>query len=124
MDVPTGKGVFSSPVIDAEGNVYVGSADHTFYALDRDGTLRWKFATGEMIDSSALLDDRGRVYFGSGDGHVYALERATGALWKFRADTAAEVEARYGIESSTWTGSRATWPCFPTGRCSRPTTTS
>ncbi len=96
----TGKGVFSSPVIDAEGRIYVGSADQSFYALDRDGTLLWKFATGEVIDSSALLDDRGRVYFGSGDGHVYALERATGALvWKFRADTVAEVEARYGIES-------------------------
>lgn len=96
----TGKGVFSSPVVDAEGNVYVGSADQHFYALDRHGALRWKFATGEVIDSSALLDDRGRVYFGSGDGHVYALERDTGALvWKFRADTVEEVEARYGVES-------------------------
>lgn len=96
----TGKGVFSSPVIDAEGNVYLGSADQHFYALDRDGELRWKFATGEVIDSSALLDDRGRVYFGSGDGHVYALDRNTGALvWKFRADTVEAVEARYGVES-------------------------
>lgn len=96
----TGKGVFSSPVIDAEGSVYVGSADQHFHALDRDGRLRWKFATGEVIDSSALLDDRGRVYFGSGDGHAYALDRRTGALvWKFRADTVEAVERRYGVES-------------------------
>lgn len=96
----TGKGVFSSPVIDGSGNVYVGSADRHFYALDRRGALRWKRATGEVIDSSALLDDRGRVYFGSGDGCLYALDRETGSLiWTFRADSVAAVEARYGVES-------------------------
>jgi len=65
----------------------VGSADRTFYAIDRDGNLKWKFVTGEIIDSAALLDDEGRVVFGSGDGRLYALDRATGAvLWTFQAD--------------------------------------
>lgn len=83
----TGKGVFSSPVIDGEGTTYVGSADRTFYAIDRDGSLRWKFSTGEIIDSAALLDDEDRLIFGSGDGTLYALRRATGdVLWTFRAD--------------------------------------
>jgi len=96
----TGKGVFSSPVIDADGTAYLGSADHVFYAIAPDGTLRWRFRTGEVIDSSALLDDRGRVYFGSGDAHVYALDRATGSLvWAFEADPVEAVERRYGIES-------------------------
>lgn len=96
----TGKGVFSSPVIDAEGTSYLGSADQHFYAIDRNGVLLWKFQTGEVIDSSALLDDRGRVYFGSGDGHVYCLDRASGALvWKFEADSVEAVEQRYGVES-------------------------
>lgn len=96
----TGKGVFSSPVIDAAGGIYVGSADQRFYALDRQGRLRWTQATGEVIDSAALLDDRGRVYFGSGDAHVYALERESGAVvWTFRADPVEAVERRYGVES-------------------------
>ena len=42
----TGKGVFSSPVVDAEGTVYIGSADRHFYAIDRTGALRWEFETG------------------------------------------------------------------------------
>jgi len=83
----TGKGIFSSPVVGADGTVYIGSADRTFYALHPDGTERWRFETGEIIDSAALLDDRGRVYFGSGDGHLYALDAATGAeVWRFGAD--------------------------------------
>ena len=83
----TGKGIFSTPVIDGAGNVYLGSADRYFYALDAAGEELWRFETGEIIDSSALLDDAGRVIFGSGDGHVYALDRDDGAeLWRFEAD--------------------------------------
>jgi outer membrane protein assembly factor BamB len=86
----TGKGIFSTPVVDGDGTIYVGSADRTFYAIRADGTLAWSRLTGEIIDSSALLDDRGRIYFGSGDGHLYALDRTTGdEVWTFAADTPA-----------------------------------
>jgi outer membrane protein assembly factor BamB len=84
---PTGKGVFSSPVVGGDGSVYVGSADRTFYALAADGSVRWSVLTGEIIDSAALLDDRGRVYVGSGDGHLYAFDATTGTpVWTFAAD--------------------------------------
>lgn len=97
---PTGKGIFSSPVVDGEGTVYVGSADHWFYALRRDGSLTWRFQTGEIIDSSALLDDQGRVYFGSGDGRVYCLDRASGKeVWSFVSQTPGEVETEFGIKT-------------------------
>ena len=90
----TGKGVFSSPVVDGDGTVYVGSADRTFYAIDRRGRERWRLETGEIIDSAALLDDRGRVYVPSGDGHLYALDRRSGARqWAFAAAAASETGA-------------------------------
>ncbi len=83
----TGKGIFSSPVIGADGTVYVGSADDVFYALTARGKVRWTRRTGEIIDSAALLDDRGRVYVPSADGHLYALDAATGrSVWTFAAD--------------------------------------
>ncbi len=83
----TGKGIFSSPVIGADGTVYVGSADDVFYALTANGKVRWTRRTGEIIDSAALLDDRGRVYVPSADGHLYALDAATGrSVWTFAAD--------------------------------------
>jgi outer membrane protein assembly factor BamB len=111
---PTGKGVFSSPVIDGDGTAYIGSADHGFYAIRADGSLRWKVLTGEVIDSSALLDDRGRVYVPSGDGHLYALDRATGReLWRFRAHTPQQVARLHGIEVFNldwWEGSIAMLP--------------
>ena len=93
-DFKTGKGVFSSPIVGADGTVYVGSADRSFYAIGSDGKLRWKVDTGEIIDSSGLLDDKGRVYFGSGDGILRACDAKTGAVaWTFTADSPAENSA-------------------------------
>jgi len=95
----TGRGVFSSPVIDKDGTVYVGSADQKFYAIDRFGKEKWRIQTAGIIDSSALLDSKGRVYFGSGDGHVYAANRADGTLlWTFGAQTTADVKREFGIQ--------------------------
>ncbi|MCX7853358.1 MAG: HisA/HisF-related TIM barrel protein [Caldilineales bacterium] len=51
----TGKGIFSTPVVDGDGVIYVGSADHVFYALYPDGREKWRFETGEIIDSAAAL---------------------------------------------------------------------
>ena len=86
-DFKTARGIFSSPVISADGTIYIGSADRTFYAIAKDGSLRFSVPTGEIIDSSALLDDRGRVYFGSGDGKLRALDAKTGAsVWTMQAD--------------------------------------
>ena len=84
---PTGKGIFSSPVVAADGSVLIGSADRSFYALSAAGQLRYSVLTGEIIDSAALLDDRGLVYFGSGDGKLRALDAETGAeVWTMDAD--------------------------------------
>lgn len=91
---PTGKGIFSTPVIGHNGRVYVGSADRVFYALERDGTVAWTVPTGEIIDSAALLDDEGLVYFGSGDGRLYVRRADTGAAVRtFRADPPATTGA-------------------------------
>ncbi len=97
----TGKGIFSSPVIDGDGNCYIGSADTNFYCFKPDGTVKWQYKTGEVIDSSALLDDEGHVIVASGDAVTYCFDRETGKLvWKFTADTAQELMEKYGIK--TW----------------------
>jgi outer membrane protein assembly factor BamB len=81
----TGKGIFSSPVIDKDGVVYIGSANAQFYAVKSDGSIKWQRAFGDLVDSAALIDDDGVLYVGSGDGHLYALNRQTGETkWTFQ----------------------------------------
>jgi outer membrane protein assembly factor BamB len=94
----TERGIFSTPVIGGDGTIYVGSADHDFYALRPDGRLRWKLRTGGIIDAAAALGayDRRRKTFpitiGSGDEHLYHLRgdgrrltRSKRVIWRFRA---------------------------------------
>ncbi len=83
----TAKGIFSSPVVAADGTVYFGSADKNFYALSSGGTVNWQIACGELIDSAALLDDKGRLYFGAGDAKLRAVDAKSGAVaWTMTAD--------------------------------------
>ncbi len=96
----TGRGIFSPPVVDAEGTVYVGSADHRFYAIDKDGIVKWSYLTGGIIDSAALLDDMGRVYVPGADGKLYALDVETGeVVWIFAAHEPEQLESEKGVES-------------------------
>lgn len=81
----TGKGVFSTPIVDRHETVYAGSADTSFYAI-RNGRLRWRFKTGEIIDSAGVLGRGGTVTFGSGDERIYRLRTRSGRkLWTYRA---------------------------------------
>ena len=52
--VTTGRGIFSTPVVANDGTIYVGSADHTLYGLDRTGRKVWTYRTRGIIDTAHL----------------------------------------------------------------------
>jgi len=65
--------ITTAPVFSAEGTVYIGSNNNYLYALNADGTLKWKFETGDGIFSSPRISRDGTAYAGSWDGCLYAL---------------------------------------------------
>ena len=84
----------------ANGIVYIGSQDHSFYALDANsGRKVWSYLTGGPIISTPAvasgvvyfgsLDNsmsiaNGLVYFGSDDHSFYSLNAQTGSkLWSY-----------------------------------------
>ena len=72
---------FSSPAISADGTIFFGSSnDRHLYAVNPDGTLKWKFTTGAIlsIDSSPAIGADGTIYFSSDDGNLYAVGAAVG----------------------------------------------
>jgi outer membrane protein assembly factor BamB len=62
-----------SPAVDANGTVFVGSHDNFMYALNPDGTLKWRFQAGDWVNSSPAIGANGILYFGSRDANFYAL---------------------------------------------------
>jgi outer membrane protein assembly factor BamB len=114
----TGRGLFITPVIGGDGAVDFGSADGSFYALNHDGTLRWKLATGNIIDAAAALDRAQRtVTIGSADQYLYHLSTAARSrrrvIWRYRATRRPvtgqlvdwwEDDIAYGPDGNIYTG--------------------
>jgi eukaryotic-like serine/threonine-protein kinase len=91
----------SSPVL-YENILYVGSADHNLYAIDRKtGKERWHFTTcGAVHSTPAILRDV--VYFLSFDNYFYALDAKTGReKWRFQT------------EGERWYGEQGLWGMQP-----------
>ncbi len=65
--------VDSSPAVDVNSNVYIGSSDNHLYALTGNGDLRWRFETFGSITSSPSIGPGGTVFVGSADGRIYAV---------------------------------------------------
>lgn len=77
----TGGAVVASPVVDAEGTVYVGSKSGKFFAIFADGTQKWVYDSGKPIESSASIGTDGTVYVGSNNGTVYAFNAKGNIKW-------------------------------------------
>lgn len=59
----TGNGIESAPVIGSDGTIYTGTFSDYFYAINPDGTLKWKFTRiGEHFRSSPTIDEDGTIY--------------------------------------------------------------
>jgi outer membrane protein assembly factor BamB len=69
-------GITSSPTVGSDGTVYITSSDGYMYALNPDGSLKWKYDFGE-IPYSPVMDSNGTIYVPT-TGHIFFLSSATG----------------------------------------------
>jgi outer membrane protein assembly factor BamB len=71
----TGSITESSPVIGADGTLYVG-ANRDLSAINRDGTLKWSRGNEDLVDSTPLAIDDGSVWYNSRFGKLTCLSSA------------------------------------------------
>lgn len=81
-----GPFLLSSPAIDSDGTLYLGSLDDRVYAVAPDGRMRWEHRTEDDVSSDPVIGDDGTIYFGSDDEHVYALTRDGERRWRTHLD--------------------------------------
>jgi len=65
--------MYSSPTINKNGTIYIGSYDRYLYAINPNGTMRWRYKTGGGIKSSPAIAEDGTIYVGSQDAKLYAF---------------------------------------------------
>lgn len=79
-----GAGFEASPVM-GKTNIYIGSLDNNFYAIDKkSGQLVWKVPSQGAISSTAALYG-GVLYYGTETGMMFAVKADDGkVIWKVR----------------------------------------
>lgn len=92
--------ILSSPVLGPNGNIYIGSDDKIFYAINKKGDEVWRFKSGvyikgkkgtKRVDGSggyiqataAINQQNGNIFFGSINEYLYALTPKGKLLWQF-----------------------------------------
>jgi outer membrane protein assembly factor BamB len=72
---PTSKEVRTSPAVAEDGTIYFTCEDAFLYALNSDGSLKWRYHIhGLTTRSSPAIAPDGAVYVTSRDGYLYAFE--------------------------------------------------
>jgi outer membrane protein assembly factor BamB len=66
-------GIHGGPLEDDDGALYFGTQDDAVYAIDPDGSVRWRFATGADVDAPLTLLSDGALVVPSEDGSVTLL---------------------------------------------------
>lgn len=83
----TDGSVRSSPVVAADGTVYVTCTDGYVYSVDATGSLRWKFFVGMHGLSDVAIGKKGRVFVTLANGTIHALHPRKGLiLWSSRVN--------------------------------------
>jgi len=77
-----------SPSVASDGTIYTGTAGGYLYALNPDGTLKWKSAVihnyGDSFFSTApSIGADGTIYIGTEDGYIYAINPDGTLKWRF-----------------------------------------
>lgn len=108
--------VDGGPTIGPDGVLYTGGDG--IYAINPNGTLRWRFATGGHVSSTPALAADGSVYAGSQDNSIYAIGPDGKRLWEFRARDDVESSPAVEEDGTVYIGSddNRLYALSPTGQ--------
>ncbi|HTA17835.1 MAG TPA: PQQ-binding-like beta-propeller repeat protein [Polyangia bacterium] len=95
--------VDAGPTIGPDGVIYTGGDG--VYAVNPDGTLRWKFATGGHVASAPAVLADGTVVAGSQDDLVYGIGADGAKRWDFRTGGDVDAAPAVGDDGTIYVGS-------------------
>lgn len=101
----TGGQVHSSPVLGADGTIYVGSDDSRVHAINPDGSQKWIYATGGVVFSSPAVGADGTVYVGSNDKKLHAINPDGSQKWTYATQGEIMSSPAIGTDGVIYVGS-------------------
>jgi len=113
-----GAKVDTSPAIGSDGTIYIGSCDPNLsvfdllsggnvdglYAINPNGTLKWKFETEDSVHSSPAIGSDGTIYIGSGS-YIYAINPNGNRFTRFETGGEVRSSPAIGSDGTIYVGS-------------------
>jgi outer membrane protein assembly factor BamB len=106
------------PSIGADGTIYVGTHGNSLYAINPDGTEKWKFNVGKPVYSPEFGDSKGvlstpavardgTIYFSSISDYFFAINPDGTEKWRVKLAFTADVwtSPLIGPDGTIYTGS-------------------
>jgi outer membrane protein assembly factor BamB len=96
--------IYSSPAIDDNGVIYIGSHDDCLYAIYPNGTMKWKYRTYGELKSSPAIGDDGTIYVCSWDYYLYAINPNGSLRWKYDTGSWTETSPTIAQDGTIYVG--------------------
>ena len=98
--------IWCTPAIGDDGTIYFTTCGDYFYAVNPDGTLKWKFDHDSFcIYSSPAIGPDGTIYFGVCTGIVYALRPDGTEKWHHAVGGSVQSSPVIGPDGTIYIGS-------------------
>ncbi|MFC1528590.1 PQQ-binding-like beta-propeller repeat protein [Candidatus Latescibacterota bacterium] len=99
----------SSPAVGNDGTIYIGSMDMHLYAVNPDGSEKWRHELDSEIWASPAIAKDGTIYIGSFSGSFYAINHDGSRKWRRNAGDAILSSAAIGIDGTVYFGAMSGW---------------
>lgn len=117
MSTAAAGNIVGSPAVAPDGTLYIGvqvgsassaSTAGILFALNPNGTEKWRFETPDWIDSTPAIAPDGTIYFGCWDGKLYALRPDGTAKWTYPVDAYIASSPAIGGDGTIYIGGGTT----------------
>jgi outer membrane protein assembly factor BamB len=97
----------ASPVVAADGTIYLGSTGTKFIAVDPSGNMKWTLGFGAGVEDGATIGTDGTIYVGSNDAYVRAIDPSGHVKWTFPALASISPSPLVGADGTVFYGMEA-----------------
>ncbi len=98
----------SAPAIGPDGVIYLGGGDWddpAIFAVNPNGTLRWRFDTYGQVTSSPAIGSDGAIYVGDWSNQLYAINPDGTLRWLYPAGAQVNSSPAIGSDGTIYVGS-------------------
>ena len=67
--------IYSTPICDSEGNIYVLNDDNQLFSIDPMGNTNWDLTPGDIFTGETLYSSPAYLEVSPGVGHIYCVKR-------------------------------------------------